>query len=397
MYKKYSIVGAIIMLRKIIIKNVNSIDVCELDLLKGDYRYLSENVNGNLVNPAVIYGHNGSGKSSIMNAISHFIGMMSLPAEAVAPFIVNNFLFDKYIKGGKKEKNLIKGSVELFFDIDGKTNDYFIETSRDNFVSKEYLMIDGNTYFEIKNGKYYFNGSNYDIENKTTSRIIPFLRILASSEIVDSTIQTIFNYIKSFTHVNAAFINRGTCVTSSIFNNTSVFDLLVNRSPDVKNILKNYKNFPVYTIVKDNIMMPNGFVSQQYNVVLEDKDFKGKIPYQMISNGMQNQSLILSILLSMPKYSVLFIDEADIALHPCSLKSFFDVIKKSDIQVIMTLHNTNAMQYLRPDQVFFAYWSKGFSTVHKLSKIYPNIREINNIEKMYLSFVFDDEIEWYAK
>ena len=381
------------MLEKIIIKNVNSIDVCELDFAKGNYRYLEENVKGDIVNPVAIYGHNGRAKSAILNAVAQFIGMMSLPVEALSPFAVNDFLIEKYVKGQCKDKSLIQGSVELFFNIDGKAYDYFLQTSRDNYVSSEYLKVDANTYFEINDGKYYFDGSEYSIESKTTSRLVPFLRVLASSEITNPTIQTVFNYIKSFTHVNAAFINRGAFVTSSIFNNTSVFDLLTNHSSEIKDILKQYKDFPVYSIEKDDAVMPNGLVSQQYNVVLEGNGFKGKIPYEMISTGMQNQSMLLSILLSMPKYSVLFIDDVDIALHPNTLNGFLGAIRHSDIQVIMTLHNTNAMQSLRPDQIFFASWSKGLSSCRRLSKIYPNIREINYIEKMYLSSAFDSEIK----
>lgn len=381
------------MLEKIAIRNVNSIDYCELDLTKANYRYAEENVDGPVVNPIAIYGHNGSGKSSILSAIAHFISMMSVPPEAVSPFVVNNFLFEKYHSSGRTDASLIRGSVELFFDISGKKYDYFLETSRDNYVSREFLKIDGATYFENNEGQYSLNGSTYDINSKTTSRIIPFLRILASSEIVDATIQTVFNYVKSFTHVNAALINRGACVTSNIFNNTNAFDLMVSHSEEVKKMLKEYSDFPVYSIVKDNVALPNGLVSQQYNVVLEDGDFKGKLPYQMISLGMQSQSFLLSILLSMPRQSVLFIDEADIALHPSSIRGFFNVIREKGIQVIMSMHNTNAMQSLRPDQIFFSYWSKGFSTCRRLSKIYPNIREINNIEKMYLSSTFDEEIK----
>lgn len=381
------------MLEKIAIRNVNSIDYCELDLTKANYRYAEENVDGPVVNPIAIYGHNGSGKSSILSAIAHFISMMSVPPEAVSPFVVNNFLFEKYHSSGRTDASLIRGSVELFFDISGKEYDYFLETSRDNYVSREFLKIDGATYFENNEGQYSLNGSAYDINSKTTSRIIPFLRILASSEIVDATIQTVFNYVKSFTHVNAALINRGACVTSNIFNNTNAFDLMVSHSEEVKKMLKEYSDFPVYSIVKDNVALPNGLVSQQYNVVLEDGGFKGKLPYQMISLGMQSQSFLLSILLSMPRQSVLFIDEADIALHPSSIRGFFNVIREKGIQVIMSMHNTNAMQSLRPDQIFFSYWAKGFSTCRRLSKIYPNIREINNIEKMYLSSTFDDEIK----
>ena len=381
------------MLEKIAIRNVNSIDYCELDLTKANYRYAEENVDGPVVNPIAIYGHNGSGKSSILSAIAHFISMMSVPPEAVSAFVVNNFLFEKYHSSGRTDASLIRGSVELFFDISGKKYDYFLETSRDNYVSREFLKIDGATYFENNEGQYSLNGSAYDINSKTTSRIIPFLRSLASSEIVDATIQTVFNYVKSFTHVNAALINRGACVTSNIFNNTNAFDLMVSHSEEVKKMLKEYSDFPVYSIVKDNVALPNGLVSQQYNVVLEDGGFKGKLPYQMISLGMQSQSFLLSILLSMPRQSVLFIDEADIALHPSSIRGFFNVIREKGIQVIMSMHNTNAMQSLRPDQIFFSYWSKGFSTCRRLSKIYPNIREINNIEKMYLSSTFDEEIK----
>ena len=205
------------MLEKIAIRNVNSIDYCELDLTKANYRYAEENVDGPVVNPIAIYGHNGSGKSSILSAIAHFISMMSVPPEAVSAFVVNNFLFEKYHSSGRTDASLIRGSVELFFDISGKKYDYFLETSRDNYVSREFLKIDGATYFENNEGQYSLNGSAYDINSKTTSRIIPFLRILASSEIVDATIQTVFNYVKSFTHVNAALINRGACVTSNIF------------------------------------------------------------------------------------------------------------------------------------------------------------------------------------
>ena len=62
------------------------------------------------------------------------------------------------------------------------------------------------------------------------------------------------------------------------------------------------------------------------------------------------------------------------------------------MQLVFSSHNTFILQMLRPDQIYFAKWEKGFSSFSRLSKIYPNIREINNIEKMYLSSVFDNAI-----
>lgn len=378
------------MLKKIVIKNINSIDVCEIDFSKGNYKFAEENVLSNTVNPIVIYGYNGSGKSSVMNAFQQFISMMIFPLEALTPFIVNNFLYEDYLIS--HDEDLIKGSIELFFDLNSKTYDYFLETSRNNYISNEYLKVDGEVYFKNSNGKYLFQGKDYIPESKGISKLVPFLRILASSEITNSTIQTVHTYIKSFTTVNVAYINRGGFVTSSLFNNTNTFDLIASKSPEVKEILKNYNTFPVYSVVKDDKLLPNGYMQSQYNVILEDKNFERKLPYQMVSNGMQNQSILLSLILSMPKESVLFIDEVDIALHPSTIKSFLEVIRQKKIQVVLTLHNTYAMQFLRPDQIYLSKWSQGFSHYYRLSKIYPNIREVNNIERMYLSMLFDGAI-----
>ena len=108
---------------------------------------------------------------------------------------------------------------------------------------------------------------------------------------------------------------------------------------------------------------------------------------------MKNQSIMLSILLNMPQNGVLFIDELEQALHPTAIKSFINVIRSKDIQVFFSSHNTYILQLLRPDQIYFANWNEGGSNYSRLSKIYPNIREVNNIEKMYISSLFDEAIK----
>lgn len=379
------------MLRKLTIRNINSIEKCEIDFSKGNYKFAEENILGDLVNPIAIYGHNGSGKSAVLKAIGHFISMMYYPAEAVTPFVVNDFLFQEYIQGGSQDKEKIKGSVSLEFDINDDSYEYFLETTRDNYVSKEYLKRNGTDYFTRENRKYIYKDSEHDINDY--SPLIPLLRILASSEIMDATIQSVFAYIGSFTFVDLPFINRGSFVTSKLFNNVNINDLLVKKSEEVKNLLKQYDNFPIYTITKNDALAPNGLITSQYNLVFDEDGFKKQIPLPMISVGMHNQSLLLSIVASMPQNGVIFIDEVDLALHPTTIKSFLKVIRDRKLQVVFTLHNTYAMQELRPDQIYFAKWSKGFSNYYRLSKIYPNIREVNNIEKMYLSSLFDEAIK----
>ena len=379
------------MLKKIVIKNINSIEKCELDFTKGNYKFGEENLLGDLVNPIAIYGHNGSGKSSALNAIGSFISMMYFPAEALTPFVVNDFLFQEYLEGGRKDKSKVEGSLLFEFSINDDCYEYLLETSRDNYISKEFLKKNNEPYFDRKGKKYKFKGQEFDI--KDYSLLIPLLRILASTEIMDLTIQSVFAYISSFTFVNLPMISRGGFVASKLFNNTNINDLLVKKSEEVKQLLKEYDNFPIYSIKKDSKLSPNGLVASQYSLVFDEKGFKKQLPLQMISVGMHNQSLLLSIIASIPENGVLFIDEVDQALHPSTIKSFFKVIRDRHIQVVFTLHNTYALQMLRPDQVYFAKWSKGFSNYSRLSKIYPNIREVNNIEKMYLSSVFDEAID----
>ena len=105
------------MLKRIVINNINSIEKCEIDFTKGNYRFGEDNILGDVVNPIAIYGHNGSGKSSVLNAIGLFISLMFYPADTLSPFIVNDFLFQEYIEGNRQDKSKIKGSILLNFDI----------------------------------------------------------------------------------------------------------------------------------------------------------------------------------------------------------------------------------------------------------------------------------------
>lgn len=377
------------MLKRISISNINSIRTCEIDFKKGNYQFLEDNIMGEIVNPIALYGHNGSGKSSFFTAIASLINLMVEPIEFLSPFIVNNFLFEEYKK--TKSNSKIIGSIELFFSLDNNDFDYYIETTRLGYISKEYLKKDELIVFERGKQTYNYNSKDYSFDNM--SFLVPAIRKLASSEINDEIIQKCYSFISSFTFVNLPYINRGSFVTSKMYKNMSINELLVNYSDDVKEILKNYKEFPVYTIKKKVTLESANIPSSAFSLVVEGVNFKGELPFEMISAGMKNQSVLLSILLSMPENGVLFVDELEQALHPSAIASFLEVVKKKRIQLVFSSHNTYILQLLRPDQVYFAKWYNGFSKYSRLSKIYPNIREINNIEKMYLSSVFDESID----
>lgn len=164
---------------------------------------------------------------------------------------------------------------------------------------------------------------------------------------------------------------------------------MVEKSHQIRSVLKEYNSFPEYEIVAD--MDKNN--KKQYFMKMYSGDHSFVLPFSFASQGMKDQSFILSILLSLPENGVLVIDEIETALHPLSIMNFIDLVVKKNIQLVFTSHNTYILSRLRPDNVFFAYWKDGFSTYRRLSDIYPNIREVNNIEKMYLSSTFDEAIE----
>ena len=172
-------------------------------------------------------------------------------------------------------------------------------------------------------------------------------------------------------------------------NKINNYDFLVENSDNVYNILKKYKEFPLYKLEK--ITTNTG--ETKYFINLKMQSTVEKIPMNLMSDGMYNNSFFLSTILTLPKNSVLIIDELESALHPLTIMDFINIIKEKNIQLIFSSHNTFILQKFRPDQIFFANWHEGFSTYKKLSDIYPNIREVNNIEKMYLSSLFDEDIK----
>lgn len=381
------------MLKKIIIKNINSIKSCELNFDKGKFEYGQNNIFDDVVNPIAIYGLNGSGKTSFFSAIEQFNMLMFNPPEFLAPFVVNNILFLKYLHKKSNDVSHISGSIEFFLEINGKEFDYFIQTTRDKifYISHEKLSIDGKNIFD-KHADLVTVQKTY----LTQSPLIPHLRKLVANKITDADIQLVYTYLCSFVNVNLntnVVANPKPIVASPIFSGANLFDLLVDKSSEIKETLKEYKDFPIYTFHKQaKTPIANGNVLN-YTINIEDGDFNFDLPLNMISSGMLNMSLLLCILLAVPEGATLFIDEMDKALHPTAIRSFIEIAQKRKIQLVFSSHNTNIMQYLRPDQIYFAKWRKGFSNYYRLSEIYPNIRSVNNIEKMYLNCVFDETLD----
>ena len=87
---------------------------------------------------------------------------------------------------------------------------------------------------------------------------------------------------------------------------------------------------------------------------------------------------------------MLIVDEFSSSLHneleECLIKYFFHYAKNS--QLFLITHSTNVLNttIIRPDQVYSLYFDKT-TKIKRFSDEMP--RESQNLEKMYLSGVFD--------
>lgn len=358
------------MITKVHIKNIHAIKESTINFEKSRYHYLCENIyNEKLVNPIAFYGTNGSGKTSFIATISQLSQILWKEPGNYTVFIPN--LFDE------KNKN---SELKIWFELESVEYVYEIITNLHDGILQEKLVIKEEVIFYKKdNLNYYYNNK----EHQLNSPIFSVLRRIAS-DLVDDRVVKAYNYLSNISYVDAS---KQQFLCKKIEQKT-IQDVMVEQSNEVKKILSDYKCFPTYDFKK--VILQTG--GKEYYISMNIKGKDKLLHNSFMSTGMYNQSVMLSILTALPENSVLVIDEIEDALHPITIMDFIHAVQKRGIQLIFTSHNTYILQKLRPDQIFFANWNNGFSNYRKLSDIYPNIREINNIEKMYLSHMFDDDI-----
>lgn len=378
------------MITRIKIKNINAIKECDLSFEKARYHYLNDMVFDDVVSPVALYGANGSGKSSFLKAISQLISLLIDEPDQLSGFMPNLYALKKVSeknngtiaivsKNGFETKVL--SSIELFFTLNGRNYDYFIETFFSQ-VTRESLSCGENKIFSREFRKYDYKKSTFEME----SDLYPVLRKLANDEqIGNADIDNAYNYLSRMAFVDDS--QKRYQFKGGV--EKSYMDFVVSKSDEVKQILANYKDFPLYEVTS-KIIPEQG--QKQYWATIDIGDESFELPYALLSSGMKNQSALLSVLLMLPEYSAMFVDEIEDALHPLTIMNFISVAREKHIQLFFSSHNTYILSKLRPDQVFFAGWQKGYSRYKRLSDIYPNIREVNNIEKMYLGCMFDEEI-----
>ena len=354
------------MLTNIKIKNAYSIKELDMSFFKGRYAYKKDMVYKDIVNPAAIYGYNGAGKSSVINTINDLVNLLIADEEKFYPLIANfNF---------KNEDT----ELELTFNLDDVVYVYSLTCSfSKSRIEKEYLLSNNVPLFTRNDSRIIVEDKEYEVKGELYLGIRQLYSLLDELKGAKKEIKYVYNYLTNFT------IIKGDEYNSKLCNFKKMEDLMVENSEEIKRVISGFKNMPLFDFLN---------VKEECDLNIYMKNHKLKLPSFLISDGMLTLNKILVLLINMEHDSVLFVDGIEKNLHPSSVLMLIKEAQKRNIQLIFTSHNTNLMQEFRPDQIYFARWQDGVSYYFRLSSIYDNIREINNIEKMYLSNTFDEAI-----
>lgn len=371
------------MLKRFKVSNFKSFEKdFEFDLSDiNGYEFNKDSIKNGIVNNALIYGHNGVGKSNLGLAIFDIIGHLTdknineniyLPyLNAINPAPVAHFVYE-----------FLFGTNTVIYEyekLDVKTTQF------------ERLEINGNELAKI----------NRKLSNKAT---INFKGAETLNDELTNKNLSLIKYIKS----NSQLSNN---VENNVFFTFYDFleSMLFFRSLDQNMYLgleTGSGGIQEDIIERGNVADLENFLNRagiQCKLKVEkelDKDviafdFKGKSIsfYKIASTGTKSLTLFyywLQRLREESKVKFLFIDEFDAFYHHDLSAIIVEELKKTNIQFILTSHNTSIItnDLLRPDCYFLMTKNK----IRSLSKSTPKeLREAHNIEKMYKAGTFDVE------
>lgn len=344
------------------------------------YNFNTESINNGIVNNALIYGHNGVGKSNLGLALFDII-------EHLTDQNKNEKEYQVYLNAYNKSKfaefhyEFLINSAKVIYEY--RKSDYkTIIYEKFSINDEDFVVIDRT---KDNNAIIKFKGAETlktEIENSELS----ILKYIKNNSVLEqnSTNQTFKDFFK--------FI-EGMLFFRSLKNNM----FLGLESGGGRNLFEDI-------IEKKNVADFERFLNEagiecKLKVIEElDKkilvfDFDGNyIPFDKIaSHGTSALTLFyfwFQRIREKSKVTFLFIDEFDAFYHHELSALIVKELRSTGVQFILTTHNTTIItnDLLRPD----CYFLMNKDSIRSLSKSTPKeLREAHNIEKMYKAGTFD--------
>lgn len=365
------------MLKKFIVENYKGFaKPLVFDLQAREYNFNKSIVKNGIVNKAIVYGKNGSGKTNLGTAlfdiITHLTDKTRLPYTS------------EYINLSTNEPI---ASFKYFFQFDDDEVIYEYEKSNIDDLLHEKLTINGvveidYNYFEKQKyvAKSLVGDLNIELLDNKLS-VIKYIYRNTPTDFVPQLSKMVrfcenMLWFRSLSEGNAycGFTNGVSSLTEILYNRGKVDDFAkFLRDNGIDYNLK-FKNINGEHILK--VIFPNN----------KETDF-----LTIASTG--TKALLLFYTWKIEAFSnvsFLFIDEFDAFLHYESAEMLVkNLNQEKSFQSVLTSHNTYLMQnkLTRPDCCFIM-------TNNKITNLFDatekEIREAHNLEKMYINGVFNE-------
>jgi energy-coupling factor transporter ATP-binding protein EcfA2 len=361
-------------------------DTITLDLTSSNYEFNQECIRDGYAHKALIYGHNGVGKSNFGLAIMDIIINLTDKDK--------NLLLDSNYWNAESGSNLVEFRYKFKFN--EAMLEYRYGKSAPESLRYEYLFINEKcvvSYNRITGEQLEINLPGTQTLNKDISKIsISVLKYIKSNTALEQSVET-ESLLSFFDFVDRMLFFRNLDdrkYAGYEVGGHLLFDEIVN-----KNHFDDFKSFLAEAKVPSNIIFTKMDSKTRVFFKYETAQNKSLIDFfDNCSTGMKSLTVLFywlqNAIFNESPPSFIFIDEFDAFYHQRLSEYVVNKIKKiNDCQFILTTHDTGIMSndIMRPDCLFLMHKDK----IESLSSLTDKeLRFAHNIEKMYRAGAFDE-------
>lgn len=372
------------MLEKLSMKNFKSfVEKTEIDLNATGYEILSNSnkTEDNILKGAIFVGGNASGKTTIIRAIRFLLELLVWQND------IHLFEYKSLYSDLQDRMEL-----EYEFKINNSKIKYIIETNNIKILREILIQNEREVLVRINDNAEYkkLNNEKVQVENIDNNQSA-LRKVYFDTKFIDNEdLKEWYDFLKDSVYIDQSqkmvLCANKEKLTKNYFENDG--------KKEVNKFLKdiNYNQTVDYVNEYENNAMRFSFQDRK-EIILIREDMNVALPINMESEGNRTLVEVLpQILLATKSNCMIIIDEFSSAFHNLLeekiIKYFMENSRRS--QIFIVSHSTNLLSntLLRPDQIYTVDYIKGKgSTVNRVSDSKP--REAQNIEKMYLSGVFN--------